>query len=171
MPRKIFRNIAILVLSSLLAGCSYILVLFDSVTETITSRDPYTEVEAKQIFDTHYGSLERLVTTCENNPELYRVRVDEPSKKLNDMIDSDLLIKIRKEMSNANITGMICSREHNLPDRPLGGVTFHLFSSGLSVSGISQSFYYLTKQYRERNPIRKLNDIPLNKKGWYVSIK
>jgi hypothetical protein len=171
MQTKHFKDFLIFFCFFLLTGCSYLEFIFGAFEE---NKEPYSEADMRKLFIKNHDVLKKLIATCEQTPKLRRVRLEGDTEGFDTNENSEIIIKIREEMESAQLIGLHCERLYNFVDNPLAGVSFILFASGLSVSGVSQGIYYETDKMRELFPSTN-NDMfseyePLNIKGWSLYI-
>ncbi len=158
----------IFIFSILLSGCSYLEFILGAVKEGIENKEPYTVAEIRQIYSENYEILNDLILICEQTPQLRRIRLKGETERVDNNVFSELIAQIRKKMISARVIGLKCGRFYDLPGEPLVGVSFSVFSSGLSISGTSQYIHYETEKMRELYPVRKNDDVELEKEGWSI---
>ena len=136
--------------------------------------------EIETYFKTNKKELKHLVEICDKYSEIGFVddtNVNELIMYYEENLSTETRSKI-KEIQNINKTikifSMECERSSMVIDNKLMGVSFVLYSYGLSLGGESQSIGFETKEYLDSLKNHKKIDIanmkvyPLSEEGWSI---
>ena len=121
--------------------------------------DKMSDQEIRSYFKKHKKDLERIVEICKQNPEIdFMDDSVEGASFYNDNVYdfSKQTPKVQRAVKEAiqiikrdKLFSVHCGHFYHLPDHPFTGVSFVLYSSGLTVAGEGQSIEYDSRWYRE----------------------
>ena len=139
-----------------------------------------TKEEIKIYFKKYNKELKHLVSICDNNPEIRFVDttdIDLLTEYYSEKLPESIIEKIKQMQSiikELKIYSMHCGSGIANNDNQLAGVSFNLYSDGLSLGGEGQSISFETKAFRDLFKHKKRIKIdweevyPLDEEGWSI---